>query len=186
MKDHGDHELVLGDDLLDDPLPPNNIAPLILDLGCGNDKQPGAWGVDISPTSDADQLMDLDEFPWPLGTDRYLVVYALQVLEHLEDRVETMEEIWRICKNGALVIISVPDGYCAGFVQDPTHVHPWNIGTFLYFCPGQFITGQELPPYQLEAKFRVRDFHVRERSTTPWGEQWYNDDLWVILQVVKE
>jgi len=161
------------------------IGPPILDLGCGNDKQPGAWGVDISPTSDADQLSDLEEFPWPLESDRYLVVYALQVLEHLGDRVKTMEEIWRICKHGALVVVSVPDGFCPGYVQDPTHKQPWNIGTFLYFCPDQFITGAELPPYNFEAKFRIMDYHTRAKQATPWGEQWYADDLRVILQAIK-
>lgn len=142
--------------------------------------------MDKSPASDAEQHFDLEQFPWPLESDRYLVIYAIQVLEHLELRIETMEEIWRICQNGALVICSVPDGLCPGFAQDPTHKHPWNIGTFLYFCPGQFITGQETPPYNIQARFEVVDFHTRGAMVTPWGKQWYADDLWVILRAVKE
>lgn len=159
--------------------------PRIIDIGCGNKKQHGAIGVDISQSSEADQLFDLEEFPWPLDSDYYYIVYAIQVLEHLEDRVATMEEIWRICKDGALVIVSVPDGFCSGFAQDPTHKHPWNIGTFLYFCPGQFIQGSDVPPYEIEAKFEVVDYHVRAKVRTPWGELWYKDDLWVVLRAVK-
>ena len=174
------------EDALLNPPAMDLLHPQIIDLGCGNNKQPGAWGVDLSPTSDADYLMDLEKTPWPLESDRYVLVYALQVLEHLEDRVKVMEEIWRICKHGAVVIISVPDGLCPGYVQDPTHKQPWNIGTFLYFCPGQFIKGAEMPPYDFEARFKVLDYHTREKVRAPWGEQWYKDDLRVILQAIKE
>lgn len=159
---------------------------LILDLGCGRRKQPGALGVDRVRSSDTDELFDLSEFPWPLPDDHFLIVYAIQVLEHLPDRVRTMEEIWRICRHGAVVIVSVPDGCCPGFVQDPTHQSPWNIGTFLYFCPDQFIRGQTEPDYDIRARFRVLDYHVRSAGRTPWGERWFEDDLWVILQAIKE
>jgi hypothetical protein len=97
-----------------------------------------------------------------------------------------MEEIWRVCQHGALVVVSVPNGFCPGYVQDPTHRSPWNIGTFLYFCPGQFISGGDMPPYDIQARFRVLDYHVRERLSTPWGEQWHADDLWVFLRAIKE
>lgn len=157
----------------------------ILDLGCGLNKQPGACGVDLRGDQ-VDVIFDLEKFPWPLPDDHFLVVYALQVLEHLADRVRTMEEIWRVCQHGAVVIVSVPDGYCPGYAQDPTHKNPWNIGTFLYFCPGQFISGQDRPVYQILAAFRVLDYHVRERCKTSWGEQWWDDDLWVHLQVIKK
>lgn len=157
----------------------------ILDLGCGLNKQPGAWGVDLCGDQ-ADQKFDLDVYPWPLPDKHFTIVYAIQVLEHLADRVRTMEEIWRVCQYGAIVVISVPDGFCPGYVQDPTHKNPWNIGTFLYFCPKQFIKKMEKPPYDIKASFRVLDYHVREKTATPWGGQWYRDDLWVILQVVKQ
>ena len=162
----------------------NPKIPLILDLGCGLNKQPGAWGIDLHGDQ-KDQHHNLDRFPWPLPDNHFLIVYALQVLEHLAKSVQAMEEIWRICQNGAIVIISVPDGLCPGYAQDPTHKSPWNIGTFLYFCPGQFVTEQEMPPYDIKAKFQVLDYHVREKGKAPWGDQWYEDDLRVILQVVK-
>ena len=160
--------------------------PLILDLGCGNNKQPGAWGVDISTTADVDQHINLDKIPWALKDNYFFIVYALQVLEHLGNRVKTMEEIWRICRPGALVIISVPDGLCEGYVQDPTHRQPWSIGTFLYFCPGQFLSSQKMPPYNIKASFKVVDYHTRIKQKAPWGEQWYADDLRVVLRAIKE
>lgn len=158
----------------------------ILDLGCGNNKQPGAWGIDLEGDQ-KDQEFDLEFFPWPLAAGHYVVVYALQALEHLDDRVRTMEEIWRVCRHGALVYVTVPDGYCPGYVQDPTHKRPWSLGTFLYFCPDQFMTTGKMPPYEFNARFRVLHYHEQKAvAQTPWGERLHADNLVVVLQALKE
>lgn len=157
----------------------------ILDLGCGSHKHPGAFGVDIRGDQ-FDLRHDLDKTPWPLPNDHFVLVFAVQVLEHLADAVKVMEEIWRVCTHGALVVVSVPNGFCDGFVQDPDHKTPWNLGKFLYFCPSQNIGTQEKPPYEFNASFRVMDFHVRKRVKQVWGEWWYDDDLWIYLQALKE
>jgi SAM-dependent methyltransferase len=134
-----------------------------------------------------DQAFDLERFPWPLPDNQFLVVYALQVLEHLEDRVHTLEELYRVCQHGALVYVTVPDGYCPGYVQDPTHKSPWNLGTFLYFCPDQFMESGEMPPYEFDACFRMLHYHQqRDVAQTPWGARLYADSLVVVLQALKE
>ena len=38
---------------------------MILDLGCGSKKRPGAIGVDINAASGADVIHDLDVLPYP-------------------------------------------------------------------------------------------------------------------------
>ena len=158
----------------------------VLDLGSGCDKQPGAHGVDIEPRCGADYVLDLEKTPWPFPNDQFGVVYALQVLEHLPDRVSVMKEIYRVCYHGALVAVSVPDGFCPGYAQDPTHKSPWNIGTFLYFCPKQYPGNWDKVPYSMGVNFRVLDFHTHNTSEgKPWGGNFNNDDLRVYLQVIK-
>lgn len=165
---------------------PGDKLPRVLDIGCGVNKQPGAWGIDIVQDL-GDQQFDLNTFPWPVPTGQFLVVYATQTLEHLNDRVRVMEEIWRVCQHGALVFITVPDGVCPGYVQDPTHASPWNVGTFLYFCPEQFIQGSEMPPYHFKAKFHMIFYYLqREPGRTPWGAALFADNLTVVLQAIKE
>jgi hypothetical protein len=56
------------------------------------------------------------------------------VVEHLENRIHTMNEIWRICKPGGMVDIRVPSTDGRGAFQDPTHVSFWNINSFKYYC----------------------------------------------------
>ena len=158
--------------------------PTILDLGCGNDRQPGAWGIDIVPGL-GDQTIDLAQAPWPLPSDHFTVVYACQILEHLVDPVRAMQEIYRICHHGALVVASVPDGCCEGYVQDPTHKRPWNIGTFLYFCPGQWPKGWANIDYGISTRFRVMDYYIHHGEPSILGPT-FRDDLRVYLQVIKE
>jgi len=57
---------------------------------------------------------------------------AENVIEHLEDIIDIMDEIWRVCCNGALVHIIVPGNYYA-YALDPTHKHPFTADTFLFF-----------------------------------------------------
>ncbi|MFM6265385.1 MAG: methyltransferase domain-containing protein, partial [Dolichospermum sp.] len=67
-------------------------------------------------------------------------IKAYDIIEHLPNRIHTMNEIWRILKPGGIVDISVPSTDGRGAFQDPTHVSFWNINSFMYYC-------QEFPPY---------------------------------------
>jgi predicted O-linked N-acetylglucosamine transferase (SPINDLY family)/cephalosporin hydroxylase len=115
------------------------IEILRLDLGCGTNKSENFVGVDIHPGSKADIIADLNQrFPFPdSSVDE---VRAHDSIEHLSDKIHTMQEIWRICKPGAKVDIRVPSTDGRGAFQDPTHVSFWNINSFLYYCV-------DFPPY---------------------------------------
>ena len=68
----------------------------VLELGCGFNKTPGAFGVDIIAGSSADLIHDLDVFPYPLADSAWDRIICRDVLEHVADFVRTMEEIWRV------------------------------------------------------------------------------------------
>jgi SAM-dependent methyltransferase len=114
-------------------MPAARSKPIQIDLGCGPRKPEGFVGVDSYPWSEVDVIADLNEtFPFPDNSvDR---VRAYDVIEHLPDRVHTMNEIWRVCKPNAIVDISVPSTDGRGAFQDPTHVSFWNINSFQYYC----------------------------------------------------
>src|SRR5918999_1597382 len=57
----------------------------ILDVGCGSKKYPGAFGIDLSPQTDADVVHDLNRFPWPLEDSRFDEILLQDVLEHLRE-----------------------------------------------------------------------------------------------------
>jgi len=117
-----------------------------------------------------------------------LVVYMRQSLEHLAHPIQVMQELYRICQHGALIFIQVPNGVCPGYVQDPDHKTPWNLGSFLYFCEDeQWPLNWEKRHTDYGTRFRIVHYHLAaKRGTTPWGDPLYADNLTVIMQVIKE
>jgi Predicted O-linked N-acetylglucosamine transferase, SPINDLY family len=106
---------------------------LRVDIGCGDRKPDNFVGVDVCPGLGVDIVADLNQrFPFPDNSVDELRAY--DTIEHLVDRIHTMNEIWRICKDGAKVDILVPSTDGRGAFQDPTHVSFWNINSFLYYC----------------------------------------------------
>jgi ubiquinone/menaquinone biosynthesis C-methylase UbiE len=113
----------------------NGEKPAILDLGCGRDKLPGAVGMDRNPRSDADIIHDLDRHPWPLADSSFDHVRAQDVLEHVDDFLAVMQEIHRVCRDGATVEARMPFMSSVNFATDPTHRRAGTSTTFDYFNP---------------------------------------------------
>jgi spore maturation protein CgeB len=104
-----------------------------VDLGCGIHKPEGFIGVDVSFSPNVDIVANLNQrFPFP--DNSVDLIRAYDVVEHLSDRIHTMNEIWRVCKPNAEVDIRVPSTDGRGAFQDPTHISFWNINSFNYYC----------------------------------------------------
>ena len=102
-------------------------------LGCGKSRRDGYIGIDIA-TFDSDTIRhDLNKFPYPFKENSISEVLMSNVLEHLPNTIRVMEEIWRICIDGAIVNISVPYYNAVGAFQDPTHITFFTENTFDYF-----------------------------------------------------
>jgi spore maturation protein CgeB len=105
---------------------------LRLDLGCGPRKTEGFIGVDIHDWEGVDVVADLTR-RFPFSDSSVDEIKAYDVIEHLPDRLHTMNEMWRIGKPEAIVDILVPSTDGRGAFQDPTHVSFWNINSFKYY-----------------------------------------------------
>lgn len=93
----------------------------ILELGCGAQKTPGAVGVDRVAGPGVDVVHDLSRFPWPFPDGTFDEVRLSHVLEHLGDVLKTMEEIHRISRPGAKIMIWTPHYSSMNSWTDPTH-----------------------------------------------------------------
>jgi hypothetical protein len=105
----------------------------VLNLGCGRKHLPEAINVDRTSLTNPDVVHDLDLRPWPFADNHFRRVYAYDVIEHLLDVVATMEEVHRICCDGAAVEITVPHFSSANAFTDPTHRHFFSRFSFDYF-----------------------------------------------------
>lgn len=99
-----------------------------LNLGCGQHKVPGWVNVDHSPACAPDVVLDLETLPWPWPDDSVDEVVLRHVLEHLgatpAKYFGVIKELWRVCRDGALVRITVPHPRHDDFLDDPSHVRP--------------------------------------------------------------
>ena len=105
----------------------------VLNLGSGRRKIPGAVNVDVSSEVGADLVHDLAVVPWPLQADTFQEVHAQDVIEHLSETVQVMEEIHRVCRNGARVHVTVPHFSSGNAYTDPTHRRLFGYFSFDYF-----------------------------------------------------
>lgn len=123
-----------------------------LNLGC-SDAQPSDYiNVDIVPP--ADVLADLRE-RWPWEDSTVSEIRAFDILEHLPDKIYTLNEAWRVLQPGGRLDIKVPTTDGPGAWQDPQHCSYWNRNSFLYFTEGVAEHTRFARAYGITARFRV-------------------------------
>lgn len=108
----------------------------VLDIGCGNRKRQGAFGIDTNPQSAADLVHDLNIFPYPLLDNEFDLIICKDILEHLDDVVKTIEEIHRVAKPDCRVEIAVPSLSSAARHIDLTHRRSFTSRSFDFFIDG--------------------------------------------------
>ena len=95
-----------------------------LNLGCGENHKEGY--VNVDKLGSPDITHDLESFPWPWGDKSIDEIYMNHILEHLGETsdvyIKVIQELYRICKPGAIIQINVPHPRHDDFISDPTHV----------------------------------------------------------------
>jgi SAM-dependent methyltransferase len=130
---------------LDDSLRPTGPG-LVLDLGCGSKKYPGAVGVDLSADTDADVVHDLDVVPYPFEDDAFDQILLQDVIEHVSEPYAVMRELHRIGRPGARVHLRTPHFSSVLAYGDPTHRHAFSAAAvhalaepgFAHYTPVRF------------------------------------------------
>jgi hypothetical protein len=119
------------------------MPKLRLNLGSGDKYLEGY--VNVDKFGKPDVRHDLEKTPWPWKDDSVEEVILSHVLEHLGRETATYEriikELYRVCCDGARILIQVPHHRHDSYFADPTHVRPitplgirmlsqaWNRGT---------------------------------------------------------
>ena len=114
-------------------------------------------------------------------------VHSAHVLEHIKNLVQLMEEIHRVCKHDAIVVISVPYYTSRGAFTDPEHIRFYTEYTFQRFEP---------PTYGVNCNYKilstefdvVRSFRHFPKIVQKWCRRYlWNvvDSIIVTMKVVK-
>mgnify|MGYP001614077744 CR=1 FL=1 len=166
-----------------------------INLGCGNVKISGFLGVDRLKTQAVDLVHDLNIIPYPFVDNSVEEIIMDNTLEHLGDVIVIMEELYRVCRNGAIIKISLPYFKSSGAFADPTHKHFFTENSFQYFDPSHeyhFYTKARFKIIKRE--FLAKDFGDRRhklRNLLPF-KKFFNfwlfniyDEIYFELECVK-
>lgn len=152
-----------------------------LNLGCGNTWLDGYINIDKFPITFDIVNHDLEKgLPYFLNDNSVDYVIAHHVLEHITNLDLLLNDIHRVCVNGATIDIIVPLANTLWDVADPSHVRRFNHKTFEYYCEG-FSTS-----YKTTSLFiMVGQNAISEVSQYFDGIEWKVANLHTILKVSK-
>jgi len=137
---------------------------MMINLGCSDAHLAGYVNVDICEP--ADQIVDLSK-PWPWEDGSVDEIVAHDIIEHLPNKIYTMNELWRVLKPGGVARIKVPTTDGAGAWSDPTHISHWNRPSFWYYTDGDAHRERFGKAYGVEARFRPTYEHVHHWQGIP-------------------
>jgi SAM-dependent methyltransferase len=106
-----------------------------INMGAGGDIRKGYINHDIVKLQGIDVVHDLNVYPWPWGDASADEVVAKDLLEHLDDFMAAMEEVYRILAPGGTLKITVPYWNSVSCHGDPTHRRGFHELTFRFFDP---------------------------------------------------
>jgi len=154
----------------------SQLSAIRLNLGAADRRFPGYLSVDIAPP--ADVVIDLS-LPWPWPDSSVEEVFALDIIEHIADRIHFMNELHRVLRPGGRATIETPNASRgAGYFQDPTHKSPWCLNSFQYFQDGSFAHKRLAKSYGITARFKVLSLSERAYQDT-------HEEVWKITAILE-
>ena len=136
----------------------SHLNGIMLDIGCGSNKQVNFIGMDKRKLPGVDIVHDLEKFPYPLKPDSCLIIVGSHIVEHIKPwlTIDLFNELWRVMKVNGQLALSTPYAGSVGFWQDPTHCNGFNQTTFQYFDPDYPLYQIYKPkPWKIEVGFPV-------------------------------
>lgn len=109
-----------------------------INMGCDKDIKKGWVNLDCYDHEGVNVVWDLNDFSYPFKDNSVEQIYMHSVLEHLDNPLKVLNELWRICMNGAVIEIFVP--YFTSYTPwtDITHKRAYSYDTFSACCGFSF------------------------------------------------
>jgi len=140
----------------------NENRKINIDIGCGPKPVQGFFGIDMQEDLHPDIVCNLEKEKLPLPDNSVGAVYSCYFLEHINNVLDIMDEIWRVTVPGALTIIIVPHWAWDGQHKDPTHKTTFSEDSYKYWDSRDV----SVPHYGHVSKFDLVDLKFR---FAPWA-----------------
>jgi len=104
-----------------------------LQIGAGNNPKEGYINQDYRKYEGIDDVFDLNVYPYKYPDNCFDEIFAEDIIEHLDDTIKAIDELWRITKDGGIIKIYVPHFTHWGTFGDLTHKRGFSIFAFDYY-----------------------------------------------------
>lgn len=163
-----------------------------LNIGSGITRIDGFINVDCAQFVDSkggqytDVICNIEKEPLPYADSSVNEIACYEVLEHLDDLIFAMNEMWRVLKPKGILKGKVP-GTWSGSIADPTHKRMFVPESFDYFTgvnrhhpfrpkrPGNADYGIK-PWYKISVDKKIR-FVLRPRKTEDYNKAYEEENL---------
>lgn len=161
-------------------------VPLKLDLGSGGAGKSGYYSVDHIALEGVDIVADLNQSLSLLPDNSVSHVHSRHALEHIENFLPLMKELWRVAQKDAHIEIIVPHFSNSLAYSDPTHVRFFGLYTMFYFvAPEDQPSKRKVPAFYSDTRFYVDSlriqfyrFNLLDRIFVPLLAAFVNGSFW--------
>lgn len=114
----------------------------------------------VSPIAD----LHFDLHSIPLENDRFDVVFCNHVMEHVDDAIQCMKELYRVMKPGGWGIMQVPQDFSREeTLQDPSIQSPEDREKYYWQKDHVRLFGRDYPRWLEKAGFSVTEFQKESK-----------------------
>jgi predicted SAM-dependent methyltransferase len=139
--------------------------PVIVELGCGQKKEPGRISVDKVNLPNVDIVTDIEQ-GLPFLPDKSVdQIYSRSVFEHIENLEGLMAEIVRVLKKNGTAHIFVPHFSNPHYYSDYTHKRFFGLYTFYYFVDSKRQLRRKVPDFYTNVRIRILAQRLKFRSS---------------------
>lgn len=132
-----------------------STSPIVVEIGCGDSKTPGAIGIDRMGLPNVDIVANIEDGLEFLPDSTVDVLVAKSVLEHVENLDFLLREIARVLRPSGRFEVFVPHFSNPYFYSDPTHVRCFGLYTFRYLARGMPGFRRPLPDFYTTRLFSI-------------------------------
>lgn len=136
-----------------------------INLGAGNDiLDTNVWiNHDLKKhRPEIEVSFDLEKIPWPLEDNSFNEVRMSDVLEHLNNIIGVMNEVWRILKLDGILDCKVCGYKNENFWVDPTHKHAFAPSSMDYVVRDTVL--EKIYSYYTDKKWKILEFKEKRNN----------------------
>lgn len=132
-----------------------------INLGCGTGNKEGFYGLDFIDSPNVDIVANLNE-PLDLIPDNSVdEIWSCHVLEHIDNTISLMEELYRIASPEAKITIIVPHFSNPYYYSDPTHTTFFGLYSMYYFTSeDKQPLLRKVPSFYTKCRFIVKEIKI--------------------------